>query len=321
MDDLQRSLLNIFSAGDLDRMVPQRKHQKWIEDLLTKESTHFIVFHEDEFLLSNSSPSAPSFMTYQQISDAVTGERLNVFLGMRESQAYFASQLSGVNEVNHSLLKYGQFADLRKYAFKLSPRLASLLSYAKALFHWHQAHAFCNVCGSETREDQAGHIRVCGNLSCNVNHFPRTDPAIIVSVIHEGRCLFGRQPTWPTNRYSVIAGFVEPGESLEQAVLREVFEETNIDLSEVNYHSSQPWPFPGSLMLGFSATAKNSEIHLNDGELEDAHWRSVEEVIYGFERGTFLLPPRLSIAYRLIEDWFNEHSAIKLKTIYERLGK
>ena len=321
MDDLQRSLLNIFTASDLDRMVPQRKHHAWIDRLLTDESTKFIVFREDEFLLSNSTPTAPSFLTHQEVENAVTCQKLNVFLGMQDSRAYFASQLLVPTDVNQAFLKYGEFANLRKYAFKLNRGYASLLSYAKALFHWHQAHAFCSICGSETREDQAGHIRVCSNVSCNVNHFPRTDPAIIASVIHEGRCLFGRQPTWPTNRYSVIAGFVEPGESLEQAVLREVSEETDIRITKVKYHSSQPWPFPGSLMLGFSATAENSEIRLNDGELEDAHWRDVDEVVLGLEQGTFLLPPRLSIAYRLIEDWFNEYSDTQLKTVYERMGK
>ena len=150
--------------------------------------------------------------------------------------------------------------------------------------------------------------------------FPRTDPAIIVAVTRHGKCLFGRQQLWPRYRYSVIAGFVEPGESVEQAVVREVLEETNITLEKVNYHSSQPWPFPGSIMLGFTASASNFTVRLNDGELQDAHWRSVDEIVTGLAAQTFRLPPKVSIAYRLIEDWFNSHSPEKLATIQEQLN-
>jgi len=131
--------------------------------------------------------------------------------------------------------------------------------------------------------------------------------------------LLARNAAWPTSMFSTLAGFVEPGESIEQAVAREVLEETNIEISQIYYHSSQPWPFPGSIMLGFSATATSEAINLNDGELQEAHWRSIDEVVSGLEQDNFRLPTPLSIAYRLIEDWFNSHSNETLANVIKRL--
>jgi NAD+ diphosphatase len=154
---------------------------------------------------------------------------------------------------------------------------------------------------------------VCTNPQCGQLHFPRTDPAIIVLVTHGEQCLLGRQPTWPAGRYSIIAGFVEPGEGLEAAVAREVREETGIDIKHVRYHASQPWPFPSSLMLGFTAQAANTTIQLKDGELEDARWLSREEIAGELGRGTLRLPPEISISYRLIEGWFDASGSGCLK--------
>jgi NAD+ diphosphatase len=157
----------------------------------------------------------------------------------------------------------------------------------------------CGVCGSVSRVESGGNTRICSNDDCGVQTFPRVDPAIIVLVSNDEQCLLGRQPNWPEGRYSTIAGFVEPGESLEDAVRREVAEETNIEVGKVSYHSSQPWPFPSSLMLGFMAEARSGEILLNDGELEDAQWFTRKELRSGFPK----LPYRLSIARRLVDNW------------------
>jgi NAD+ diphosphatase len=147
-------------------------------------------------------------------------------------------------------------------------------------------------------------MRICGNDKCGAQIFPRVDPAIIVLVSNDEQCLLGRQSNWPEDRYSTIAGFVEPGESLEDAVRREVAEETNIEVGEVHYHSSQPWPFPSSLMLGFTAEATSDEIQLNDGELEDAQWFTRKELRSGFPK----LPYRLSIARRLVDNWLHQET-------------
>ncbi|MCH8136144.1 MAG: NAD(+) diphosphatase, partial [Proteobacteria bacterium] len=144
-------------------------------------------------------------------------------------------------------------------------------------------------------------FRVCANQDCGREIFPRVDPAIIVMVSDGERCLLGRQKNWPDGRYSTIAGFVEPGESLEDAVRREVYEETNVHTNDVAYHSSQPWPFPSSLMLGFVATATSTDIVLNDSELEDAQWFTRKELRSGFPK----LPLRISIARRLVDHWID----------------
>lgn len=152
-----------------------------------------------------------------------------------------------------------------------------------------------------SQPEAGGNTRRCTSPDCNQVLFPRTDPAIIVLVTDDDHCLLGRQPSWPEGRYSTIAGFVEPGESLEDAVRREVYEETNIHVGDIRYHSSQPWPFPSSLMLGFIAQAVSEEIHLNDGELEDARWFSREELA----SGRVGLPFRISIARRLVDHFIH----------------
>src|SRR5262249_49094954 len=148
-----------------------------------------------------------------------------------------------------------EFTDLRRVGPLLERFEGSLLAYARGITYWHQRHRFCGVCGAPTRSRDAGHVRVCLNETCKTQHFPRTDPAVIM-LVHDGdRCLLGRQSVWPTGMHSTLAGFVEPGESLEEAVAREVREETAIEVTDVAYHSSQPWPFPSSVMLGFHARA------------------------------------------------------------------
>jgi NAD+ diphosphatase len=177
---------------------------------------------------------------------------------------------------------------------------------------WRRRHRFCGTCGAVTHPAKSGHVLVCSDPACRSEQFPRIDPAIIVLVSDGERALLGRQASWPLGRYSTIAGFVEPGESLEDAVAREVLEETGIEVDRVDYHSSQPWPFPASLMLGFMAHAVTSQIHLRDQELEDARWFSRAELM----AADALLPPRQSISFRLIEHWFDAGGGRPLREIH-----
>jgi NAD+ diphosphatase len=204
-----------------------------------------------------------------------------------------------------------RFEDLRVVASVLPIDEAGLLGYARAIISWRRRHRFCGACGAKTLSAKSGHVLVCSNPSCRHEQFPRIDPAIIVLVSDAERALLGRQATWPVGRYSTIAGFVEPGESLEDAVAREVFEETGIEVDRIEYHSSQPWPFPASLMLGFTAHAVTTEVHLRDQELEDARWFTRADLA---SNGT-LLPPRQSISFRLIEHWFDAGSDGRLRDI------
>ena len=320
MDELSRSLLNVFTNSDINRMVHYRKDDRKLDFLSQHNYAQYVLFFQNRFLLSNQSELSPFMFNANQLYEIQSSVRHSIFLGQRQQRYLFASELTDGSAVERVLDASATFAGLRAKGEQLKAQDAALLSYAKAMFHWHQAHEFCGSCGSRTHSSQGGHCRLCTNSECEITHFPRTDPAIIVAVVNEGKCLFGRQSKWPPHRFSVIAGFVEPGESIEQAVVREVHEETNIDLDRVNYHSSQPWPFPGSIMLGFIATASNSNIFLNDSELKEARWCSVEDVIEGMASGNFRLPPKLSIAYRLIEDWFNTYCEEKLMDVENKVA-
>jgi len=319
MDELQRSLLNVFTYSNLDRMVKQRKQEGKLLALQTTSTSRYLLFFDNRFLIRHDDAASPCFLNSAEINVLQAAIKNTVFLGARKNKHYFAAQLTDTQSARHLIDEAQDFVGLRECGRNLKAHHASMLSYAKAMFNWHDAHEFCGVCGAHTQSDQGGHVRRCTRVSCQRLHFPRTDPAIIVSVTGNGKCLFGRQKAWPAKRFSVIAGFVEPGESIEQAVAREVHEETNIEIGEIYYHSSQPWPFPGSIMLGFSALATTQDISLNDGELHEAHWRSTDEIVHGLATDEFRLPTPLSIAYRLIEDWFNENSSESLADVISRL--
>jgi len=193
-----------------------------------------------------------------------------------------------------------EFADLRLAAALLPHEEAGLVAYARAMISFRHRHRFCGSCGAQTAPQKNGRVMVCQRAGCGTEFFPRVDPAVIVLVTDGDRALLGREPGWPAGRYSTIAGFVEPGESLEDAVRREVLEETGIETGTMIYQSSQPWPFPRSLMLGFRARALTTDIRLGDRELEDARWFHRDELA-----GGSMMPFPQSIAFRLIQEWLN----------------
>jgi NAD+ diphosphatase len=202
----------------------------------------------------------------------------------------------------------GEFRDLREVGALLPQRDGSILAYARGLMHWHRHHRFCGRCGAPTESRKGGHLRVCTRPACGHEHFPRTDPAVIM-LVHDGEsCVLGRRPGWPPGLHSTLAGFVEPGESLEEAVAREVLEEAGLEvpLAGIRYNSSQPWPFPASLMLGFHARADRAPLTVYDEELESADWYSRETILNLGEEDDLRLPRGDSIARRLIEDWLAE---------------
>lgn len=222
------------------------------------------------------------------------------FLGLLGENAVFALDL-GEGGVPPGAWAAEHFADLRTLSPDLPAPLAAVLAHARGLLFWQRRQRFCGVCGGRLETREAGHLRHCP--ACRTDHFPRTDPAVIMLVICGERALLAHSPRFPVpDMYSTLAGFVEPGESLEEAVVREVREEAGVAVGAVHYHSSQPWPFPGSLMVGFYAEAESERITADPAELSDARWFTRGEIREP-ERHGFRLPRRDSIARRLIEDW------------------
>lgn len=236
-----------------------------------------------------------------------------IFLGHDNGTVWFALPLSG-EFAPASLLASGQFEPLHPRVGSLPADQAALLSYARGMALWHLNHLHCGRCGAPTASRDGGHVRTCKNADCGHRSFPRTDPAVITLVVHPDgdKCLLGRQSRWPEGMYSVVAGFVEPGESLEECVQREIKEETGIETTDVQYIASQPWPFPSSLMLGFTARALNTEFNPDDDELDDIRWVTREELSTYGEMGDDSdgpkLPNSFSIARMLVERWRAEVS-------------
>lgn len=227
------------------------------------------------------------------------GPGASLFLGLKDGVAWFAAH------ARHHAMQAPSHVDLRRAAASWPPFESGIFAMARALLHWQASTQFCSACGGAITFKRAGYIAHC--TQCGKDHYPRVDPAVIVAVSDGERLLLGRQAAWPPKRYSVLAGFVEPGETLEQTVAREVLEEAQVRVRACRYLGAQPWPFPGALMLGFSAEGEPDPPQV-DGELEDARWFTFDEVDAalhgeGGDDAPLLLSPSISIARALIEHW------------------
>ena len=228
-----------------------------------------------------------------------------VWLGRMEGRSCFAVDVSQMDEpLDHPALE-GDFKDLRFIGAALPAEDAALAAYARGILYWHTRQQHCGVCGTPTSPREGGHMRECRDERCATKHFPRTDPAVIM-LVHDGdRCLVGRQRRWPTGMYSTLAGFVEPGETIEEAVTREVLEEAGVHIEHVRYFRSQPWPFPSSLMIGFMARAGSTEIDVGDDELEDARWITREQLADPKTHG-FFVPGTFSLSGQLLQAFLED---------------
>jgi NAD+ diphosphatase len=281
---------NTFAGAALDRAAGRRSDDAWLAAQLADPASRVVLAGEEGVLVDGDQPRlvAPA--------DLPVGVD-PVLLGVgRDGRALFAA------DPGEALA--GERRGLRDLAPLLSQSDAGLLAHAVALLNWHRRHRFCANCGSPTVVREAGHVRSCP--VCGADHHPRTDPVVIMLVSDGDRALLGRQSRWPAGRYSALAGFVEPGESLEEAVAREVREEAGVEVTDVTYRSSQPWPFPSSLMLGFTARWAGGEPETRDGELEDVRWWSREEIREG--AGGLRLPERDAIARRLLDEWLAQEA-------------
>jgi len=301
---------NVLAGPYLDRASHLRPDPAWFAAALTDPESRVLPIWDSRSLVTDGEAPRAAFFALTDLPAASRDGSGLILLGRFGERNIFAYELDGAEPPPAP--SGTRFQELRVVATLLPADEAGLLGYARAMIFWRRQHRFCGVCGAKTVANRGGHVLVCTNPACRHDHFPRTDPAIIVLISDGERALLGRQAAWPAGRYSTIAGFVEPGESLEDAVAREVFEETGVQVDLIEYHSSQPWPFPSSLMLGFTAHAVTTQIQLRDQELEDARWFTRAEIAAGYPK----IPPNVSISFRLIEDWFDAGGGPSLREIH-----
>ena len=297
---------NFLAGSTLDRAAHLRDDEAWIAARRADPASLVTPLWRAQSLVRETAPGRPvaALLPPGQVPmrDALGVELPWAFLGLAGERAVFTVDLSRIEAPMEALHRPdSQFAELRGVAANLPGHEASMLAHARGLMHWRSRHLFCGVCGAPCVPDHAGNRMRC--TACDTEHFPRTDPAVIMLVVRGDRALLGNAVRFPhPNFYSTLAGFVEPGESLEEAVAREVFEEVGVRVGAVRYHSSQPWPFPASLMLGFHAEGLTEDIRPDAHELRDARWFTRAELRDRAARGIDL-PGSISIARRLIEDW------------------
>ena len=304
---------NVFAGPYLDRASHLRHDPDWFAHALADAGSRVLVVWNTRNLFVDGDPPRAAYLPLGAIPKEQHTVQHLILLGCFEGTHFFAYEAQSADAP--AAADGTHFEDLRSVATLLSEHEAGLLSYARALLFWRRRNRFCGICGMPTQSIKAGHVLMCTNTACRHETFPRTDSAIIVLVSDGDRALLGRQASWPRGRYSTIAGFVEPGESLEDPVARAVFEETGAVVDEAAYHSPQPWPFPSSLMLGFTAHAATTAIDLRDQELEDARWFTRADLA----AGSLMVPPTISISFRLIEDWFDAGWRTPLRELHSAI--
>jgi len=297
-----------MSRRSHERIGGRRTDAAWLAEAWADPATRVLVLADGRF----PSLADGSAVAWCSPPEAPEGERL--LLGERAGVVHFAvlapldpvegwpTGSAGAPTPARAGAQETGWVTLREAAGRLGAADAGFLVQAQALAEWHRVHRFCPRCGAAVEVRSGGYLLRC--TGCERSHFPRTDPAVIMLVTHGNRALLGRQPSWPAGRYSTLAGFVDPGESLEDAVAREVMEEAGIAVTDVTYYGNQPWPFPASLMVGFFARATTTAIDVDGEEIEDARWFTREDLRADSESGRIGLPGRTSISRSLIEAWY-----------------
>jgi NAD+ diphosphatase len=307
--------INVFSGLSLDRNAEQRDDAEWIAAQLADPRARFLLLGAEGHALAQRDVDALRVIAASERQDLLPSATVS-YLGADETGPFFALNAESRDAARIAAELGGDFIDLRSAGTRLQAFEAGLFAYARALSHWQSRTRFCSVCGSPVIVVTAGHRARCTNPDCAIEHFPRVDPAMIVIVSHGDRCLLGRQATWSERRFSTLAGFVEPGESLEDTVRREVFEEAGVRVGDCAYHSSQPWPFPASLMVGFTAEAIDPSIRLG-GELAEARWFNAREIIDGLADRSLTVSPPVSVSFRLIEHWLRKNAGVELRSLVD----
>ena len=302
-----------FSGSLLDRAGNPRRDAGWLAEKRGLVSSRFLPLRELKPLIDVS--GKPAKLAWQPAAWAREHAALpTVFLGLERGIAHFAVDCDPDDSTAALHGESVKFIDVRSIAPMVAPEEAAILAQARSLVDWHQRHGFCGQCGSATQLAEAGYSRRCSSEACKAQHFPRTDPVVIMLAVRRDArtgadmVLLGRQPQFMPGMFSALAGFMEPGESIEEAVRREIFEEAGIACGSVRYLASQPWPFPSSLMIGCVAEALDAKITVDPAELDDAKWFSRDEIALMLQNSTNLeatprMPPPLSLAHQIARLW------------------
>ena len=307
-------ITNTFAGNPLNRDSERRGDEAFIAEKLADAESLAVALWNGKPLVEDvlgedgqSTGVQIAYLRADMAQDLAGGAEKLLYLGLWKDIAVFAVDIEGAADPAEGPLQgLGKFEELRAAAATLPPADAGILATAKSMFEWRRRHRWCSACGQKTEVSDAGWKRVCP--ACEAEHFPRTDPVAIMLAVHDGKCLLGRQSAWPAGMFSALAGFVEPGETIEEACARELQEEAGLKATAVRYHSSQPWPWPGSLMMGLIAEVDSADAAPDQTELEEVRWFSKEEaaqLIKGELEGAFC-PPSLAIAHQLIKAWSEE---------------
>jgi NAD+ diphosphatase len=287
-----------LSRRSHERLGHRRTDEQWLEEQWAASATRVIVLAGGRFPVVERGDRVEVEWLNPADAEALAGEGERVLLGMRGDVVHFTL-------IPRSHRAPDDWATLRSHGPRLPPEDQGLVVQAQAMSEWHRGNRHCGRCGGRLQHGGGGYVSICE--ACGRQHFPRTDPAVIMLVVDDDdRALLGRQPAWPAGRWSTLAGFVDPGESLEDAVRREVMEEAGVEVGDVVYFGNQPWPFPSSLMVGFFGRATTTDIHVDDDELEGARWFTREEITAGAESNELVTPGEFSISGSLLRAWYGD---------------
>ena len=299
-------MTHVFAGNPLDRADAQRRDADWLAAAAQHSQSRFLTLWQLNVLVSEDGALRLTWLSPDDVA-RLDVDVPPVFLGLMDGTAHFALDISTVHDPMHELGldETHRFEDARTAAMQLDLPETGILAQSRSQVDWHRRHRFCSVCGEQTEPDRGGHVRKCG--TCKAEHFPRTDPVAIMVIADGERCLLG-QPKGPLVRigmYSALAGFIDQGESIEEAVRREVWEEAGVRVGEVRYHSSQPWPYPSSLMIGCHGRALSTDINIDTTEMNDVRWVEREAVLAGLagEDVEVRVPGGMAIAHFLIKAW------------------
>jgi NAD+ diphosphatase len=302
------TITNTFAGNPLDRASERRSDADWLRARLADPESLAVAMWNGRPLVEDAPAGKPAVrIAYLPVSlarEIAAGDERLLFMGLWQDTAVFAIDLeSTADPTDGPLNGFGRFEDLRAVALRLPAEDAAILATAKSVFEWRRRHGFCSACGQPTMAVDGGWKRVCE--ACRTEHFPRTDPVVIMLPYIGDKCLLGRQAAWPKGMFSALAGFLEPGEAIEEACARELKEEAGLKAVSVRYHSTQPWPYPSSLMIGLLAEVADDQATPDQTELDEVRWFTREEtrqLLRGEISGTFA-PGAMAIAHQLIKAW------------------